>query len=54
MSLELLKGEPYSSKCDIWAVGFMFYEILHHRPPWTAGSVYELIKNIEKKPLVID
>ena len=54
MSLELLKGEPYSSKCDIWAVGFMFYELLHHRPPWTAGSVYELIKNIEKKPLAID
>jgi serine/threonine protein kinase len=54
MSLELLKAEPYSSKCDIWAVGFMFYELLHHRTPWTAGSVYELIKNIESKPLVID
>lgn len=40
MSLELLKGEPYSSKCDVWAVGFIFYELLHHRPPWTADTVY--------------
>jgi serine/threonine protein kinase len=54
MSQELLKGEAYSSKCDIWAVGFIFYELLHHRTPWTAGSVYELIKNIENKPLLID
>jgi hypothetical protein len=28
--------------------------LLHNRTPWTAGSVYELIKNIENKPLVID
>ncbi len=54
MSPELLKGEPYSSKCDVWGAGFMFYELLHRKTPWFAGSVYELIKNIENKPLVID
>jgi serine/threonine protein kinase len=53
MSLELLKGEPYSSKCDVWAVGFIFYELLHHRPPWTAHTVYELIREIENKPLAV-
>ena len=38
MPLELLKGEPYTSKCDIWAIGFIFYEILHGHTPWTAKS----------------
>jgi serine/threonine protein kinase len=32
----------------------MFYELLHHHPPWNAGSVYELIKEIEGKQLVIN
>lgn len=25
MSLQILKSQPYSSKCDIWAVAFIFY-----------------------------
>jgi hypothetical protein len=28
--------------------------LLHHKTPWIAGSVYELIKSIEGKPLIID
>lgn len=27
MSLEILKCEYYTSKCDIWALGFIFYEV---------------------------
>lgn len=38
MSLEVLKCEAYSSKCDIWALGFIFYEMLHGRTPWTGKS----------------
>jgi serine/threonine protein kinase len=38
MSLEILKGEEYTSKCDIWALGFIFYEILHGETPWTANT----------------
>ena len=54
MSLEVLKAEPYTSKCDIWGVGFIFYEMLHGKTPWTAHfSEYELIKNIESIPLQI-
>lgn len=27
MSIEILKGQQYTSKCDIWALGFIFYEV---------------------------
>lgn len=38
MSPQILKSEPYTSKCDIWALGFIFYEMLHGETPWTAKS----------------
>jgi len=54
MPLQILKSEAYTSKCDVWAVGFIFYEMLHGKTPWTAQSEYELIKNIESRPLQIN
>lgn len=27
MSYQILTGVPYSSKCDIWSLGFIFYEV---------------------------
>lgn len=38
MSLQILKSEAYTGKCDIWALGFIFYEMLHATTPWTAKS----------------
>jgi len=38
MSLELLKQQPYSSKCDIWAVGCVFYQMMHGKTPWHART----------------
>ena len=46
MSGEVLKGIAYTSKCDVWAVGVIFYELLHRKTPWVAKSVYELVKKI--------
>jgi serine/threonine protein kinase len=46
MSLELLKSEPYTSKCDVWAAGFIYYEMLHGKTPWIANTEFELVKNI--------
>lgn len=40
MPLQILKSEPYTSKCDIWAVGFIFYELLHKKTPWTAHTEF--------------
>ena len=38
MSIQILKGMPYSSKCDIWALGCIFYELLYGRTPWVGNS----------------
>ena len=54
MPIQILKSEPYTSKCDIWAVGFIFYELLHNKTPWTAQTEFELVKNIETKPAKIN
>lgn len=53
MPLEILKSEAYTSKCDVWATGFIFYEMLHGKTPWTAHTEFELVRNIEMKPLAM-
>jgi len=51
MAPQVLKMEKYSTKCDIWAIGLVFYEILFAEVPWHARSELELIELIEKRPL---
>lgn len=38
MSPQLLMGQPYSMKNDIWAVGIMYYEMLFGKTPWDVRS----------------
>jgi serine/threonine protein kinase len=38
MSAEILKGIAYTSKCDVWALGIIFYELLTSKFPWTGYS----------------
>ena len=54
MSQEVLKSKNYTSKCDIWSIGCIFYEILHGRTPWVAKSECQLYQNIMTQPLLID
>jgi len=51
MSPQLLKCEKYTNKCDVWAMGFVFYEMLYGRPPWSGKSQMKLIESITKTPL---
>lgn len=53
MSMEQLKRTPYSNKCDIWALGLIFYQMLHGELPWVAHTNYDLIKKMETTPLDI-
>jgi serine/threonine-protein kinase ULK/ATG1 len=34
-SPEILQGVKYSSKCDVWSLGLVFYEMLYGISPWT-------------------
>ena len=47
MSPQILGKEPYNSKCDIWSVGVIFYELLCGRHPWNGKGLGDLLKNIK-------
>lgn len=58
--LEILEGKKYSSKCDVWSLGIIFYQMLFGRFPfiWKAmlkndlmGGIGKLINEIKKNPL---
>lgn len=51
MSPQILDGTKFSSKCDIWSLGIMFYEFLYGKTPWFGENQYALLKNIQKTPL---
>ena len=53
MAPQILKKTSYTTKCDIWSTGIIFYELFVGRPPWEAANEQELIYNITKKPLKI-
>lgn len=51
MAPQILNDENYSTKCDIWSTGVLFYEILFGKLPWTGTSVPNLYSNIKSKAL---
>ncbi|KAM3132183.1 hypothetical protein pb186bvf_015778 [Paramecium bursaria] len=51
MAPQILEGQPFSAKCDVWSVGVMFYELLYGKPPWQAETAFQLLENIKKSPL---
>ncbi|KAM3142202.1 hypothetical protein pb186bvf_005611 [Paramecium bursaria] len=51
MSPQILDHKRYNSKTDVWSIGFIFYEALFGKTPWTARSPQELLNNIRKQPL---
>jgi len=52
MAPEMLKGLKYCTKCDVWSIGIIFYELLIGRVPWIGwgnwNSEDQLISYIEK------
>lgn len=39
MSPQILSGEPYTSKCDIWSLGLMLYETIYGSAPWPSRCI---------------
>ena len=38
MAPQILRKQKYSTKCDIWSAGIIFYELLVKKLPWTANN----------------
>ena len=53
MAPEILNGEQYDNKADIWSIGTVFYEFLFGKPPFIATNIIDLIKNIKNQTLEI-
>jgi len=44
MAPQVIREEHYTSKCDIWSLGVIYYEMLFGKSPWPATTVKELIR----------
>ena len=57
MSPEVVRGEPYNVKSDMWALGCVLYELTTFAKPFdsnTVSGLYEQIKSKEFTPLPSD
>ena len=43
---EVWKDKPYSSKCDIWSLGCVVYELTALKPPFLAKNMNELYSKV--------
>lgn len=48
MAPEILRGEKYSTKVDVWSLGAAFYEMLTGITPFTGTSKDDLKRNLDR------
>tara|TARA_B100000427_G_scaffold320651_1_gene320244 strand:+ start:732 stop:2063 length:1332 start_codon:yes stop_codon:yes gene_type:complete len=53
MAPEIMKYREYTNKSDLWSVGIIMYETLTGRLPFNSKTFYNLLKDIDKKNIVI-
>ena len=53
MAPEVLKGEKYTIKADIWSLGVVLYEMLFGVCPYRSNSIAMLITTISKSEIAI-
>jgi len=51
MCPQILNGLNYSTKCDVWSVGVIVYELLYGRPPYIVRNLNELIVAVNRKDI---
>ncbi|WP_075084652.1 serine/threonine protein kinase [Mariniblastus fucicola] len=50
MSPEQAKGEPVTFRSDLYSLGAVLYTLLSGRPPFTANSIEESLRNLTRVP----
>lgn len=53
MAPEVLKGESYSTKADIWSLGVILYEMLYGVCPFQSSSIAMLINTINTHEITL-
>tara|TARA_B100000768_G_C11269367_1_gene372645 strand:- start:827 stop:2182 length:1356 start_codon:yes stop_codon:yes gene_type:complete len=53
MAPEIVKNRKYDLKSDLWSVGVILYEMLVGRQPYRGKNIFDLVKNIEKKSIIL-
>ena len=46
MAPELLNGQKFNSKCDLWSLGIILYRLFFYKPPFVGDTEIALINNI--------
>lgn len=49
MSPELLDGQEYNYKIDVWALGVVLYEMLYGYCPYEGNSMHHLVTLVKDK-----
>ena len=48
MSPEILKGEEYNYKCDLWSIGIIIYRLIYGESPYLGVNDIAVIDKIDK------
>jgi serine/threonine-protein kinase ULK/ATG1 len=50
MSPQIIMGDPYTIKCDVWSLGVVFYRMLYNLYPWMKTENIVVLVERMKKP----
>ena len=48
MAPEIMKGEKYNYKCDLWSLGIIIYELYFKERPYKGDNKQDICEKIEK------
>ena len=53
MAPEILKGEMYNEKCDLWSLGIIIYILYLHKYPYNGNNEIAILNQIQKNNKII-